>query len=114
MNIENKKDVQKNSTIKGTPFEYTLKIIGGKYKMEIMYCLSKYKVVRYSELKRKINNISHKTLSKTLKELESDSVINRKEYPQIPPKVEYSLSARGLSLIPILDNMCDWGKDNKL
>ncbi|HBD06536.1 MAG TPA: transcriptional regulator, partial [Firmicutes bacterium] len=55
-----------------------------------------------------------KTLSLSLKELEKDKLIIRKEYPQIPPKVEYSLSDRGKSLIPILDQMCEWGSKNKI
>ena len=59
--------------------------------------------------KRYIGEISYKTLSASLKELETDQLVHREEYPQIPPKVEYSLTARGKSLIPILDAMCDWG-----
>ncbi|EBC8995352.1 winged helix-turn-helix transcriptional regulator, partial [Salmonella enterica] len=70
-------------------------------------------VMRYNELKRRIGTISFKTLSNTLKELEQDGIINRVEYPQIPPKVEYSLSKRGESLMPILDLMCDWGGKNR-
>lgn len=101
--------------IKDTGFGYTLSIIGGKYKMIIMYWLSEYKeVMRFNELKRSIGTISFKTLSTTLKELEADQIIIRKEYSQIPPKVEYSLSTRGKSLIPILDMMCKWGTKNKL
>ena len=65
-------------------------------------------------MKRYIGEISYKTLSSTLKELEKDKLINRKEYPQIPPKVEYSLTERGRSLIPILDAMCEWGLENKI
>ena len=59
-------------------------------------------------------NFSYKTLSSTLKELEADRLVCRKEYPQIPPKVEYSLTERGKSLIPILDQMCEWGDRNRL
>mgnify|MGYP002773148757 CR=1 FL=1 len=91
-------------------FKYTLSLINGKYKMIIMYWLAKYKsVMRYGELKRALGTVSHKTLSSTLKELEADSLIIRKEYPQIPPKVEYRLSEHGNSLIPLLDIMCSWG-----
>ena len=61
-------------------------------------------------MKKYIGEISYKTLSSTLKELEADGLIHRKEYPQIPPKVEYSLSEKGKSLIPILGEMCDWGE----
>ena len=60
-----------------------------------------------------IGEISDKTLSSTLKELEADGLIRRREYPQIPPKVEYSLSEKGKSLIPILDEMCDWGEAHR-
>ena len=97
-----------------TGFSYTLSLIKGKYKMVILYCLMEFQVVRYSELKRYIKSISHKTLSTSLKELERYQLIVRKEYPQIPPKVEYSLTERGKSLIPILDGMCEWGEKNRL
>lgn len=100
--------------IKKTPFGYTLSLIGGKWKMVIMYWLAEYKVMRYNEIKRCISAISFKTLSLQLKDLEADGIIIRKEYPQIPPKVEYSLSERGYSLIPILDTMCEWGQKNRL
>lgn len=93
-----------------TGFAYTLSLVSGKYKMIILYALTEYQtVMRFNELKRCIDTISFRTLSLTLKELESDGLIIRKEYPQIPPKVEYSLSERGRSLIPVLDKMCEWG-----
>lgn len=97
-----------------TGFSYTLSLINGKYKMIILYALMCFGVVRFNELKRYIGGISYKTLSATLKELEADQLIHREEYPQIPPKVEYSLTERGKSLIPILDQMCDWGEKNRL
>jgi len=86
-----------------------MSLIQGKYKMFILYTLSGYGIVRFNEMKRYINGISYKTLSATLKELESDGLVARREYPQIPPKVEYSLTERGASLIPILDSLCEWG-----
>lgn len=94
-------------------FNYTLSLISGKYKMSILYCLFRYEVVRYNELKRYLGNISFKTLTHTLRELENDDLITRKEYPQIPPKVEYRLAKKGQSLIPILQAMCDWGEANQ-
>lgn len=97
-----------------TGFGYTLSLINGKYKMVILYCLMEYQVVRFNEMKKFIGTISYKTLSLTLKEMESDGLVHREEYPQIPPKVEYSLTDRGKSLMPILDCMCDWGESNKL
>ena len=91
------------------PFEYTLSVIGGKWKMIIMFWLLQREVLRYGELKRCIAGVTHKMLSAQLKELEADGIIIRKEYQQIPPKVEYSLSDKGLSLMPILEEMCQWG-----
>lgn len=100
--------------ITSTPFGYTLSIIGGKWKMIIMFWLVEYNTLRYGELKRCIGQISDKVLNNQLKELENDGIIIRKEYNQIPPKVEYSLSKRGQSLMPILEEMCKWGETNKL
>ncbi|AEI44750.1 winged helix-turn-helix transcriptional regulator [Paenibacillus mucilaginosus] len=97
-----------------TGFGYTLSLIGGKYKMIILYWLSENKVMRFNELKRSIGTISFKSLSVMLKELEADGLILRREFPQIPPKVEYSLSERGLSLLPVLHMMCEWGEKNGL
>ncbi|GED71821.1 HxlR family transcriptional regulator [Brevibacillus reuszeri] len=100
--------------LKNTGFGYTLSLIGGKYKMIILYWLYENKVLRHNELKRSIGTISFKTLSIMLKELEADGLIIRKEFPQVPPKVEYSLSERGLSLIPLLHMMCEWGEKDML
>ena len=77
-----------------------------------MYCLMEFEVVRFNELRRYLKNVSDKTLSNNLKELEKDRLIIRKEYPQIPPKVEYSLSDRGKSLMEVLDQLCIWGEKN--
>ena len=97
-----------------TGFSYTLSLISGKHKMVILYCLMEYETVRFNELKRYLKRISDKTLSTNLKELESDRLIIRTEYPQIPPKVEYRLSERGKSLMAVLDQLCTWGEENKL
>ena len=78
--------------------------------MVILYCLMEFEIVRFNELKRYLKNVTDKTLSNHLKELESDRLIIRKEYPQIPPKVEYSLSDRGKSLMDVLDQLCIWGE----
>ena len=103
-----------NEYIGDTGFSYTLSLINGKYKMTILYTLMEFGVVRFNEIKRYIGDISYKTLSSALKELERDKLVHREEYPQIPPKVEYSLTERGKSLIPILDQMCQWGDDNRI
>lgn len=91
------------------PFKYTMKIIGGKWKMHILFILWKLEVQRYGELKKNIEYITHKMLSTQLKELEADGLVHREEYPQIPPKVEYSLTEKGKSLMPLLHEMCLWG-----
>ena len=103
-----------NECFRSTGFSYTLSLINGKYKMTILYVLAEFGVVRFNEMKKYIDEISYKTLSSSLKELETDKLVYRKEYPQIPPKVEYSLTERGKSLIPILETMCDWGEENRL
>lgn len=103
-----------NECLETTGFSYTLSLINGKYKMTVLYTLMEFEVVRFNEMKKYISEISYKTLSSTLKELEADQLVHRKEYPQIPPKVEYSLTERGKSLIPILDKMCEWGEKNRL
>lgn len=102
-----------DAKLEETGFNYTMSLIQGKYKMFLLYALMEYKVVRFNELKKYIGTISYKTLSSTLKELEADGLVHREEYPQIPPKVEYSLTERGRSLIPILDSMCEWGEKNR-
>lgn len=113
MSMEFLKECIAQGNLEATGFSYTLSLINGKYKMVILYCLMEYKVVRFNEIKRYIKTISFKTLSLMLKELENDGLVHREEYPQIPPKVEYSLTERGTSLIPILDSMCDWGDEHR-
>lgn len=91
------------------PFEYTLSLIGGKWKLNILFWLWRKNTMRYNELKRSLSGITHKMLSNQLKELETDHLIIRHEYPQVPPKVEYSLSERGKTLMPVLHSFCQWG-----
>lgn len=95
--------------IKRTGFYYAMSLIKGKYKLPIIYCLMMNGPTRYNELKRKIEAPAFRSLTNSLKELENDGLIVRKEYPQIPPKVEYSLSEFGESMIPFLQMFCDWG-----
>ncbi len=102
----------KVKNIDDTPFGYTMSIIGGKWKMVILYLIAENEKVRFNALKRMIGTITYKTLSTQLKELEANDIIIRTEYPQIPPKVEYSLSEKGKSLIPILETICEWGLDH--
>ena len=106
-----KKDcLKKVESYDKTGFNYTMSLINGKYKLTVLYAVYRHKIIRFNELQRYLNVISHKTLSNTLKELEKDDLITRKEHSQIPPKVEYSLSEKGKSFIPILYSMCEWGE----
>ena len=99
-----------NST---NPFEYTLSKIEGKWKMKIIYTLANSEVLRYGELKRAVVPITHKMLSAQLKELERDGIVRRVEYPQIPPRVEYSLTPKGDDMIAIFKEMWIWGHKYK-
>lgn len=91
------------------PVELTLEIIGGKWKALILWHLS-YKTLRCSQLKRRLPRVTQKMLTQQLRELERDGVVHRKVYPQVPPKVEYSLTELGSSVVPLLQQMCEWGK----
>lgn len=101
--------IEKNESL---PIEYTLSVLGGKWKILILYYLMTEKVQRYGELKHNVTGITHKMLSMQLKELETEGLISRREYRQIPPKVEYSLTPSGTTLLPLLEQMYDWGKEN--
>lgn len=90
------------------PVEATLEVIGGKWKVLIL-CHLKSGTMRFSELQKSIPQITKKMLTQQLRELESDEIINRYVYHQVPPKVEYSLSDTGESLREVLDIMCAWG-----
>ena len=92
------------------PVEATLSLIGGKYKAIILWHLMNH-TLRYSELHKRMPNATDKMLTQQLRELEKDGLISRKVYPVVPPKTAYSLTDFGKTLFPILDAMCDWGKD---
>lgn len=104
------KEFEQIKSLTDTPFGYTLSMIGGKWRLVILYWLVEYDSIRFNELHRKISTITYKTLSSELKAMANDGLIIRKEYPQIPPKVEYGLSAKGRSLYPIMESMCQWGR----
>ena len=90
------------------PVQTTLELIGGKYKALVLWHLSQGKL-RYSQLRDHLAGITPKMLTQQLRDLESQSLIHREVYPIVPPKVEYSLTATGKSLMPILVAMRDWG-----
>jgi DNA-binding HxlR family transcriptional regulator len=91
--------------------EVTLELIGGKWKMLLLYKLGENGVMRFNELGRLHPKLTQKMLAQQLRELEADRLVNRKSYNQVPPKVEYSLTPRGASLLPILESMIGWGRE---
>lgn len=101
-----------DATFEGTGYSYTMSLIQGKHKMVILYCLMEFQPVRFNEMRRYLGGIADKTLSANLKELERDGLVVRKEYPQVPPKVEYSLTDLGESLMGVLDQLCLWGQEH--
>ena len=95
------------------PVETTLSLIGSKWKVLILRDLLPG-TKRFGELKKSIGHVSQKVLTNQLREMESQGLVNRKVYAEVPPRVEYSLTDLGLSLKPILDAMWDWGEDYKM
>lgn len=91
--------------------ELTLSIIGGKWKMIIIWYLGKEGTKRFSELKVLLPNITPKMMTNQLRELEADQIVHREVYAVVPPKVEYSLTENGVTLMPILESMYSWGKN---
>lgn len=89
-------------------FEIIVKMIGGKWKLRIIYMLAFHEALRYGELKRLLTPITHKMLTAQLKELEKDGLILRKDFQEIPLKVEYSMSEKGRALQPIVKEMYNW------
>jgi DNA-binding HxlR family transcriptional regulator len=92
------------------PVQLSLDIIGGKWKMPILWRL-KDGSKRYGELKRSLPKVTHKMLTQQLRELEQDEIITRKVYPEVPPKVEYDLTLLGKSVIPVIDLLREWGEE---
>ena len=90
------------------PLEYGLEVFGGKWKSRIVCVLSDKKVLRYSELRSEMGNITDAVLAATLKELIGSGIVSRKSYDEIPPRVEYALTERGMTVVPILQSICRW------
>lgn len=88
----------------------TLEVIGGKWKSLILWHLS-FKTLRFSQLQRRLSTVTQKMLTQQLRELETDGLVHREVFAEVPPRVEYSLTELGRSVVPILEMMCQWGKD---
>lgn len=101
------------SKVEECGIEIALRLIGGKWKLLILYCLFKDTVVRFGEFRRLLPEITQQMLTSQLREMEKDGIINRKVYPQVPPKVEYTLTEFGISMKPMLDTMMKWGEQYK-
>ncbi|SEK83611.1 transcriptional regulator, HxlR family [Aquimarina amphilecti] len=91
------------------PVMTTLNVIGGKWKPGILWELQNNEILRFGQLKKKLEKITQKMLTQQLRELEADNIIIRKVYPEVPPRVEYRLSSYGKSLYPLLNEMANWG-----
>ncbi|MGO5314857.1 winged helix-turn-helix transcriptional regulator [Bilifractor sp. LCP21S3_A7] len=106
--------MSKEKIIKEKPFhcpvEATFSQIGGKYKMIILYHLLEDGTLRYNQIQKYIPQATAKMLAQQLRELENDGLVHREVYPVVPPKTEYSLTERGISLKPVIDSVCEWGR----
>lgn len=100
-----KKKVEQNIRC---PLEYGLEIFGGKWDSRIICVLNKKNVLRYSEIRKEMINVTDAVLATTLKKLTENDLIQRKSYDEMPPRVEYSLTDRGKSVVPILQSVCKW------
>jgi len=90
------------------PLEYGLEIFGGKWKSRIICVLAEKGVLRYSSLRKEMINITDSVLASNIKELMADQIIQRQSYDEIPPRVEYCLTNKGKSVVPILQSICKW------
>lgn len=93
--------------------EYTLSVMSGKWKPHILWFLIREGTKRYGEIRRYLPNVTNKMLAQQLKELVDDQLILRKDYEENPPRVEYKITKRGKSLLPLLENMCSWGAEHR-
>ncbi len=87
-----------------------MRIIGGKWKLLLLNSIRRDCPARFGELRKKMQDITHATLTAQLKELESDGIIERKAYAEVPPRVEYKLTPLGITLVPVIEALCAWGE----
>lgn len=90
------------------PLEYGLTVFGGKWKSRVICVLAEKGTMRYSSIRKEMANITDAVLSSTLKELIADDIIRRQQFDEIPPRVEYCLTEKGISVVPILQTICKW------
>lgn len=102
-----------NNKYENCPLTFALSLIGGKWRLPIIWALSQNGNMRYNELKKSIDGITNMMLTQSLKDLELFGIINREQFLEIPPRVEYSLTDKGKNLIPALKALAHWGKEIK-
>ena len=113
----NQQKDQKNKEIRyalfpDCPIRNVLARVGDKWSLLVLYNLQHREPVRFKELQRQIPDISQKSLTQTLRTLEEDGFVSREVFPEVPPRVEYSLTPRALSFLPLVENMINWAKEN--
>ena len=101
-----------NNLIGNCPVRDVISRLGDKWSMLVLFTLEQHNPMRFGDLRRNIPDISQKMLTATLKTLETDDLVARKAYAEIPPRVEYSLTERGKTLLPLIDNLLDWAVSN--
>lgn len=102
----------RNALYPNCPIRNVLSRVGDKWSMLILFTLENHPAIRFKELQRNIPDISQKMLTATLKALEADGLISREVFPEVPPRVEYALTEKGKSLLPLIDNLLTWASNN--
>lgn len=112
----NKKEVSKtfvkDELFPDCPIRNVLSRVGDKWSLLVLYTLQHKEILRFKELQRQIPDISQKSLTQTLRTLEEDGFVTRKVFPEVPPRVEYTLTPRTHSFLPLVENMINWAKEN--
>ena len=111
MNDQKNKEI-KDALFPNCPIRNVLARVGDKWSLLVLYNLQHREPVRFKELQRQIPDISQKSLTQTLRTLEEDGFVSREGFPEVPPRVEYSLTPRALSFLPLVENMINWAKEN--
>lgn len=108
----NKKEEHRGALFPDCPIRNILSRIGDKWSLLVLYTLQQNDTLRFKQLQRELPDISQKSLTQTLRILEEDGFIHRQVYAEVPPRVEYSLTPRALSFLPLVGNMIKWAKEN--
>lgn len=111
MNDQKNKEIR-DALFPDCPIRNVLARVGDKWSLLVLYNLQHREPVRFKELQRQIPDISQKSLTQTLRTLEEDGFVSREVFPEVPPRVEYSLTPRALSFLPLVENMINWAKEN--